>query len=250
MPDTGLLVGAILLITASATLQGTTGFGFNILAVPVLALFIEPQVVVPVIVLLSVLLNCLVLGTSLPYLNLGRIRLLLLACVAGTPVGVVLLSTFDPGPVRLVIGLVVLMTGLIMLAGWRRPLSDERLASGLAGSLGGAMNGFIGMAGPPVIFLFANQGMAPAEFRTNIVAYFLLTSCVALGAFALNGSLTGEVLGLTAVTIPGTVLGVLLGIRLHHRVSLALFHRLSLLLVTIAGVTALIAGGIDVAGGA
>ena len=242
MPELPVLIFALGVVGASATLQGTTGFGYNILVVPLLALFIDPKTVIPAVILHNVVIDLAVLVTAYNYVNLRRIWLLLLAGLIGTPLGVLLQSLFDPDPLRLLIGAVVTLVGLTMLAGLKREIADERLASGVAGSLGGTMNGLIGMAGPPVILLFANQGMPAREFRANIVTYFTLITGIALIAFGLDGALTTDVFELALVTVPATSLGVVLGIRLHGHVPLELFHRVSLVLVVAAGGTVLVAG--------
>lgn len=233
---------ALLLVAVSATVQGTTGFGFNILAVPFLTLFIDPKLVIPSIILLNVLLDVVLLATVWRHVSISRIWLLVLAGLLATPVGVVLLGIIDPEPVRVIIGVAVVTSGLAMLAGVRRTITDERIASGVAGSLGGLLNGLIGIAGPPVILLFANQGMAPLQFRANIVTYFTAITIIAAISFWLDGALTDEALLLAAATVPATIIGVAAGIWLHSRVPLEAFHRLSLLLVVMAGVTALVTG--------
>lgn len=242
MPDAPLLLVALALIAGSSTLQGATGFGYNILVVPVLALFIDPKVVIPVVILHNVLLDCIVLATAWRFVSLRRIWLLIAAGVASTPAGVLLLGVLNPEPLRVLIGFAVVLTGLAMLSGFRRPISNEHLASGFAGSLGGAMNGLIGMAGPPIILLFANQGMGPREFRANIVTFFTIITFIAVASFWLDGALTDDVLTLALATIPATTLGVFLGIKIHGRVSTELFYRVSLTLVILAGATAAIAG--------
>ena len=242
MPDLPLLLLALALVTGSAVVQGTTGFGYNILVVPLLALFIDPKVVIPTVILNNVLLDCALLGTAWRDVTPGRIWLLVLAGLIATPIGVVLLGVIDPEPIRVLIGLAVVLSGVAMLSGVRRRIRDERLASTVAGASGGLMNGLIGMAGPPVILLFANQAMPPSQFRANIVTYFTAITFIAVAAFWLNGALTEEVLWLTLATIPATSLGVVLGIRLHSRVPVDTFLRVSLLLVVLAGGTALVAG--------
>ena len=249
MPDAPLVLVALVLVAGSATLQGTTGFGYNILLVPLLSLFVDPKVVIPTIILHNVLLDSVVLATAWRSVRLRRIWLLLVAGLIATPLGVLLLGVLDPEPLRLLIGLTVVVTGTLMLAGWRRRISNDRLASGIAGSVGGMMNGLIGMAGPPVILLFANQGMAPSEFRANIVTYFTVITIVAVAAFWLEGALTRDVVSLTAATVPATALGVVLGIRLHGRVPVELFYRVSLLLVILAGGIALVASTVALIGG-
>jgi uncharacterized membrane protein YfcA len=157
-------------------------------------------------------------------------------------VGVLLLSIVDPEPLRVAIWLIVVLTGTAQLMGFRRTIANERVASAVAGSLGGASNSLVGMAGPPVILLFANQNVAPEEFRANIVAYFLIITFLALATFWAKGSLDSDVLTLAGVTMPATVIGVVLGIRLHSRISGDLFLRASLGLVVLAGCASLIAG--------
>ena len=242
MPDPALLVFALVVVAVSATLQGTTGFGYNILVVPLLALFIDPKTVIPAVILHNIVIDLAVLVTAWRFVNLRRIWLLLVAGLIGTPIGVVLQSIIDPDPLRLLIGAAVAFTGLIMLAGYKRPIANEYVASGFAGSIGGTMNGLIGMAGPPVILLFANQSMPPREFRANIVTYFTLITIIAIASFGIEGALTDDVFELALATVPATTAGVILGIRLHGRVPLDLFYKASLVLVVAAGITVLVAG--------
>lgn len=242
MPDPALLVFALVVVAVSATLQGTTGFGYNILVVPLLALFIDPKTVIPAVILHNIVIDLAVLVTAWRFVNLRRIWLLLLAGLIGTPIGVLIQGIIDPDPLRLLIGAAVAFTGLIMLAGYKRPIGNEYVASMFAGSIGGTMNGVIGMAGPPVILLFANQSMPPREFRANIVTYFTLITIIAIASFGIEGALTDDVFELALATVPATTAGVILGIRLHGRVPLDLFYKASLVLVVAAGVTILIAG--------
>lgn len=242
MPGLPLLILTFALVGACATVQGATGFGFNILVVPLLVLYIDPKVVVPAIIIQNVLLDCLVLATAWRFADLRRIWVLVLAGVVGTPVGVVLLGFVDPNPLRIVIGLAVVFTGAAMLLGFKRTLENERLASAVAGSLGGAMNGLVGMAGPPVILLMANQGMEPREFRANIVTYFTVITFIAVASLEARGEFTHDVLNLALAIIPATTLGVIAGIRIHGNVPIELFLRASLVLVVIAGASAFIVG--------
>ena len=242
MPDLPLLILTFGLVTACATVQGATGFGFNILVVPLLVLFIDPKVVVPTIILQNVLLDCAVLVASWRFANPCRIWVLVLAGIAGTPVGVVLLRFVDPDPLRVVIGLAVMLSGAAMLLGVRRTLKSEHLASAIAGFAGGSMNGLVGMAGPPVILLMANQAVEPREFRANIVTYFTVITFFAAASLWAGGQFTHDVMVLSLAIIPGTTLGVLAGIRLHSRVPIELFLRVSLALVILAGASAFVVG--------
>ena len=242
MPALPLVVLAFVLVAACAVVQGATGFGFNILAVPLLVLFIDPKVVVPTIILQNVLLDCAVLAASWRFANFRRIWLLVLAGITGTPVGVILLRFVDPEPLRVVIGLAVMLSGAAMLLGVRRTLANENFASAVAGFVGGSMNGLVGMAGPPVILLMANQAVEPREFRANIVTYFTVITFFAVASLWAGGQVTHDAVVLSLALVPGTALGVLAGIRLHSRVPIELFLRASLVLVIVAGASAFAVG--------
>ncbi len=101
MPDPALLVFALVVVAVSATLQGTTGFGYNILVVPLLALFIDPKTVIPAVILHNIVIDLAVLVTAWRFVNLRRIWRLLLAGLIGTPIGVLIQGIIDPDPLRL-----------------------------------------------------------------------------------------------------------------------------------------------------
>jgi uncharacterized membrane protein YfcA len=242
MPELPVLLAALVVVAMSASLRGITGFGYNILLVPLLALFFDPKVVVPTVILHNFVLNLIMLAATWRAVDLRRIWLLVASGLVGTPLGVFLLGIVDADPLRLTIGAVVVLTGAALFAGLRWPIADERLASVLAGFAGGILNGMVGMAGPPVILLFANQGMHPTQFRANIGGYFTIVTAVAVAGFWLGGSITSEVTSLTVVTLPAAAIGLLIGMALHERVPSSQFYRLSLGVVMLAGAIAVLDG--------
>ena len=110
------------------------------------------------------------------------------------------------------------------------------------GALSGLLTGSTGLAGPPVILFFANQGVDQREFRANIVLYLQTVGLLALPSFLVGGVLTADALTLAAQLLPASLAGVFVGIWLSHRVSVALFRRLALFVVVIAGVGAAVSG--------
>jgi len=57
----------------SAALQGLTGFGFSILAVPLITLFISPKTAVPILLIYSMIINIVVLYSARKAINLKKI---------------------------------------------------------------------------------------------------------------------------------------------------------------------------------
>jgi uncharacterized membrane protein YfcA len=237
-----LLALSALAVFVSGTVQGATGFGFVILAAPILTAYLAPTLVVPVMVMQSLVLGFVLVVHSYRWVRIGRIWPLMLAGVAFTPLGTLALVRLDEGVLKLLMGLVVGTTAIAMLLGWQRPVSSERAASVPVGALSGLLTGSTGLSGAPVILFFANQGIDPREFRANIVLYLQTVGLLALPSFLIGGVLTAEALTLAAQLLPASLAGVFTGIWLSHRVSLALFRRLALFVVVIAGVGAAASG--------
>ena len=61
MVDIPIIFVSAVAVFAAALVQGVTGFGFVIVAAPVLTIYLEPTLVVPVMLLQSVVLNAAIM---------------------------------------------------------------------------------------------------------------------------------------------------------------------------------------------
>ncbi len=242
MPDLPLILLSAAAVFVSSIVQGATGFGFVIIAAPVLATYLEPTLVVPVMVSLGFIVTLGVLYHGRRWVDVRRVWVLTLAGAASTPVGALLLVSLSSGTLKLIMGAAVVATGVAMLLGLQRATRHERAASVPVGIASGVLAGSAGVAGAPIILFFANQGVDPRTFRANMVFYLQIVNLVALPSFFVGGVLTADAPTLTAVLLPASVAGVGIGIWLSSRLSVALFRRAALVVVLIAGVSAMAAG--------
>ena len=242
VPDLPLILLSAAAVFLSGVVQGATGFGFVIIAAPVLATYLEPTLVVPVMVSLGFVVTLGVLYHSRRWVDVRRVWVLTLAGAASTPVGALLLVSLGSGTLKLLMGAVVVATGLAMLLGLQRATRHERAVSVPVGVASGVLAGSAGIAGAPIILFFANQGVDPRTFRANIVFYLQIVNMAALPSFFVSGVLTAGALSLAAALLPASLAGVGVGIWLSSRLSAVLFRRAALVVVLIAGVSAMAAG--------
>lgn len=242
MPELPLIIAAAVAVFVSGTVYGVTGFGFVIVAAPILTIFLEPSLVVPVLVLQGVVLGVLLMSATYRWFTPKRVWLLMLSGVAGTPLGTFLLVNLDPGAVKVLLGAVVGITAVAMLLGLQRAARNEQLASVPVGLASGVLIGSTGLAGAPVILFFANQGIEPQRFRANIVFYLQVVGLLAMPSFFVGGLLTADAGRLTGALLPASVAGALFGMWLSPRVSAALFRRLALMVVLAAAGGSIVAG--------
>ena len=241
VPDLPLILLSAAAVFASGVVQGATGFGFVIIAGPVLATYLEPTLVVPVMVSLGFVVTLGVLYHGRRWVDVRRVWVLTLAGAVSTPVGALLLVSLASGTLKLLMGVVV-ATGLAMLLGLQRATRHERAVSVPVGLASGLLAGSAGVAGAPIILFFANQGVDPRTFRANMVFYLQIVSLVALPSFFVSGVLTADALTLAAALLPASLAGMGAGIWLSSRLSAVLFRRAALVVVLIAGVGAMAAG--------
>ncbi|MEX2599390.1 MAG: sulfite exporter TauE/SafE family protein [Dehalococcoidia bacterium] len=235
MEETHLLLIAMGVAIAAGVTQGITGFGFVMVAAPVLSAIADPKLVVPVMILQTSVTNVLILAHAWRHLRLRGVWPLLAAGAVGAPAGAVALVFLDSSVLRLSIGLIVGVTALAMLAGFQRTVNNERVASVPVGFASGALNSSTGLAAPPVVLFFANQNVESSQFRANIAAHFTVLNLVTVPAFVLGGLFTPEALRLGFGLMPATVIGVGAGIIISRWVHGQAFRRLALVLVLFAG---------------
>jgi len=88
-----LFLFGTIIIAASALLQGLSGFGFSILSLPLLAVYISPKTAVPMLLIFSIVLNLSVIATCWRSFSIRNIWLLLLGGSLGIPIGTHLLAS-------------------------------------------------------------------------------------------------------------------------------------------------------------
>jgi len=236
-----MLLGLAAVFAAGVT-SGLTGFGFALVTVPLLILFLPPQVVVPIVTLLSNLTHAIILLETRKWLDVKRIWPLMVAGVIGTPLGTYILLALDGKSLKVLMGVVIVLAALAMLTGFKRPIRSEKLAFVPVGLASGLLSGSTAMGGPPVVLFFSNQGVDKQVCRANFTLLFTVLSLATIPSQAAGGLIGHDVLVYTLAFSPALLLGTLAGIRLARSVSEAVFQRVTLAVVMVTGLSAVASG--------
>ncbi len=229
-----LLVAAVVL--AAAFVRSAVGFGDAVVAMPLLALFLGLRTVTPLVAFVGPTLSVLILARHWSKVDLRAAVRLIIASVAGIPVGIYLVARLPDAPLRTALGAVVLLYGLFGLA---RPAGRSRAAKGwlawpvglVAGVLGGAYN----TNGPPVVVYATLRDWPPDRFRATLQGYFLPTGLLILLGHGAAGLWSGQVLGLYAVSLPSLVAGAWLGEKVSRDIPGIVFRRIVYVSLVIMG---------------
>jgi uncharacterized membrane protein YfcA len=221
-------------VFAIAVLRGFTGFGFALVAVPLLSLVLEPVVAVPIVLLLEVVASLQLLPAVWHSVNWRAVLLLVAGAALGTPLGLCALTALPPNLMRGIIAGVVLTTALLLARGLRFRTAPRRWMTIGAGLLSGVLNGGAAMCGPPVVLFFLASPTAIAVGRASLVLYFLLADLIGAGLAAVSGLITPDLLLLTGMLVPVLFAGQIIGARLFREDRQATYRVVSIAVLVVA----------------
>ena len=235
----GVLSGSLILAALVAVLaggvSGLTGFGLALIAVPLLLFVYEPSTVVVLLSVLSVFINTAVTWDSWHDAEHRLVLSLLPPAAVGVFLGAEVLYYADPLYIRLGVGIVVVFSALLLLREVRIPGAEGWLGTVVAGSTSGLLSTSTGLAGPPVVLLFAARHLPKHAFRGSSALYFLAMSLVGLVALTNGGLLDAAEIPLALALVPAAFLGKVLGTALLERVSDKTFRTVTLGVVILTG---------------
>lgn len=196
-------------------------------AVPLLAICIPLKVAAPLAVLLSITIAALVLAQDWKKIYLRSTAWLVVASLAGIPLGLALLASGHQRLAKAGLGAVILGFSAYFLIGhapFHLRHDSERwlLACGFcAGVLGGAY----GMNGPPLVIYGSIRRWPAQEFRATLQAYFLPASLLGMAGYWLAGLWVPAVTHYYLISLPVVVPAVFLGRFIHLRLPAKVFLR-------------------------
>lgn len=236
---TGQLIVVGVAVLLAALTQAVAGFGFGLLAVPVMTLAIDPKVAVVV----STLVGASVTIWQAVHLHRDGdavlVRRMVVPAYVGMPLGIVVFEWVSDETLQRILGVTVLVAVVILVAPFTVPVSRS-LDVG-AGFVSGVLNTSLSTNGPPLVFALHSRKMTAAAFRGTIVPVFAWCNIGGLALFFGRGKVTGDGLLAAAVALPAMLAGQLAGQPLRSRVNELVFRRLVLALLTVAALSAIMA---------
>jgi uncharacterized protein len=236
----GVVLLGLVVVAFSTAVQSATGFGFSVVAVPLLAAIIGVRDGVVVNLVLSMVANIAVTARVRHDARGSITRPMFAGGVLGLVPGLILFHRLDVQSLRLGIAVIVTLVALLLLLRLRLPLSESRGLSVATGVGSGLLGGVAGMSGPPLTIYLTGLGLGKVPQRATMAVYFALLNLVMVPAHVLaSGSV--RVLVWAVVLLPALPLGSRIGHWVFGRVDEAAFQRLVALLVLTAGISGLVA---------
>ncbi|GAA4367843.1 sulfite exporter TauE/SafE family protein [Nocardioides caricicola] len=231
---------AVLVLGFAAAVQMASGFGFALMAVPMLAVVVGAHDAVLLAVLAGAVFCAYQAIEGRGHRDGWVVARLLAGAAAGLPVGYLVFRRIDADLLTLLIGVLVLVATAALAKGLmfssRSPAADL-----VAGACAGVLTTSTATNGPPVVLLLSGRRLPQQEFRATLTAVFLVVDVAAVAMFAAGGELDRSLLEVAYWCLPGLLAGGYAGWRARALLSPERFQTLVLALLALAGGTAVLA---------
>jgi uncharacterized membrane protein YfcA len=234
----GQIASAAAILLTAYFIRGITGFGSGLLAVPLLALFLPLQFVVPLMLLLDFTASLVLGGLHFKQVRWDELGILIPFSVIGVIVGTTLLVGLPAGPV------LYALAGFVFVFALRSVLNlhgDKLVSRGWAAPAaltGGTVGALFGTGGPPYVIYLNHRIRDKSDLRATFSALFFIEGLTRIVSFLIVGLLLSKQIWIAYGAALPVMLGALyLGGRVHVGLSQARMTRLIGVLLLVSSVS-------------
>jgi uncharacterized protein len=222
-------------VAVGALTQGALGFGFGMLAAPVLAI-VDDDLVPGAVLVLGVTVAAIIAWQERGALDWRGIRWALVGRVLGTVLGVLALSWLDAEDFAIVLGSFILVAVVLSVAGWHvRPTRSTLVG---AGTVSGVMGTLTSIGGPPMALVYQRE--RAAQIRSTLAGFFLFGATLAIVSLTVSGQFgRGELVDGVRL-LPGLLLGVVASRKLGRYLDNGWTRPALLALCTVAAIVLIV----------
>ncbi len=213
MTGTELAVGAVVYLVA-CTVQGSIGFGANLIAVPILAQ-VNPDFVPGMTLMMNPVLGALGTWRERGHTDSEALTWTLVGRLPGIVLGVVVLSLVSEDRIGVLFAILLLVAVALQVSGLS--LARRRATLLGAGTVSGFMGTSVGVGGPPVALILAD--LPGPAFRATMSPYFLIGTALSLVALSIGDQFGMEQFTNALFLLPAVYIGFLVSGPLRSRID-------------------------------
>jgi uncharacterized membrane protein YfcA len=219
--------------------QTLSGFGFSLLAVPLMTLVVSPRDAVVVATIIGSVSTTSQALIDRKHVDRSIAKRLIMASYAGMPFGLLAFIFVSETGLRLVLGVVVVSAAILLLRGFRLREESHHF-DWFLGMVSGFLSTSTSTNGPPLVFLMQARRLDPSTFRATINTVFAVVNLGALALFASAGKINSSNLSGVAVALPALGCAIVIGYSVRRHVTQERFNRLVITLLFLSAISVVV----------
>ncbi|MBN2571699.1 MAG: sulfite exporter TauE/SafE family protein [Ignavibacteriales bacterium] len=211
--------------------QSLTGFGFAIISIPVLTIFLPVKHAIPLGALCGFIVNFALFIEFRKNIKFSELKEIFLGAIIGVPLGVFFLAKASPEIIKISLGIIlltfVIYKTLIKINSTKVNSKYAYISGFFSGLLGGAFN----TSGPPVIIYFAMNDYDKVFKKAQITGYFIVLSFFIVSIHFFTGLTTKNVFWDFVKSIPVVIMGIIIGSFFFTRIRTEIYDKIILIIL-------------------
>ncbi len=224
-----------LIVFFAAFTQGLSGFGSILLALPLLAIFLDIKTVIPLVALYGLSITILLFVQLRKHLEFRRVYPLLVGAALGIPIGVFFLKKLDKDTIHWTLGIILVTYSLYSLffRSWKGGMREGWAYA--FGFFGGCLGGALSASGPPVIVYTSLQPWSKDKIKVTLQGFFIVADLMVVSAHAISGVTTAAVLRFFGISLPVLIVGTYVGAYFYGIIGEEWYRRVMFILLALLG---------------
>ncbi|AJQ28590.1 sulfite exporter TauE/SafE family protein [Pelosinus fermentans] len=216
-------------------IQSLTGFGFAIIATPLLITIYDPKEVVLILQIISLSINTVFSVILRKYVDWNFVFVLSFGSLLGQPIGMAIYYYVPSNILKIFISVIILLFLLIKQTSCK-PMYETRFKSLIVGVISGLLNTSTALAGPPLILYLAACNREKTSMRADSIVYFTVISLTGIIGFIIAQQDLSVAVSRTFMMLPAAIVGLILGNLLFPYLSQSMFQKIIFIMMAFSSV--------------
>ncbi len=226
---------ALLIVAFAGLMRGFAGVGSGMLMAPFFVHMFGPVETVGIIILIEMVATVQLMPAVYREIQWHKISVMGLAAAMAMPLGSWLLVSLQTTMLQFGVSLLVTLSALILMTGWRYDGPKPPLATLGVGAVSGLLMALTSLGNPPVMIYLLSSRDPAATNRANFTGYFAITLATLIVMMVVNGLLTWEVAHRAVTLIPAFLVATWIGSCMFRQSSEQMYRNVALSILLIAG---------------
>lgn len=228
-------VAVVVVLFFATLITSTFGFGLGLIAIPILASFIDIRIATPLSAMAAITVFLLILPKQWREINFQSVWRLIAASCIGAPFGLLFLKSAQDNLAKLILAVIIMLfSGYYLLSPGIVRFKTDR-GAWLFGAMAGFLGGAYALPGPPVLIYGVFRQWPPGTLRVTLLGFFLPISLIVNASNWAGGLWTHSVIVLYGLSFPTILVAVFMGSRLNRIVPKEKFTKAIYCLLFLCG---------------
>lgn len=222
-----IVTGGIILL--AAFIHASIGFGFPMIATPLLAIQTDIQTAIALTLIPSILINIVSIASEGNFRGaLRRFLPLALLAMVGSAVGtqILIIAHTEWFKALLALAILIYLAAEKIRFRMRWVQRYPRLSMSVFGTVAGVLGGLTNVMAPALIVYSLQSEHSKSEVVQASNLCFFLGKAAQLSLFMINGEFTAREGGLSAISLILTIVALIFGIALKRRIQAEAYTRI------------------------